>query len=553
MCGIAGIFGTGDRRLVEKMTRAIKHRGPDDEGYYVDENVSLGHRRLSIIDLKSGRQPITNEDGTAIIVFNGEIYNHASIRKKLEKNHEFKTRTDTEVLVHLYEEEGINMLHFLDGMFAFALFDAKKNTLFMARDPLGIKPLFYAVVKDCLVFGSEMKSIFASELVTASLDINSLKERAVFDDYFIGENTFFDGVKQLEQGHFLYANSSKDFSIHDFWKTDYSERKQGISFSEKKVLECLKKSVSDRLMSDVPIGTLLSGGLDSSIISAIHRELIGDSEEMHTFSVSDETGSEDFRIANKVAEHLGSKHHEFFFGKDEILEFLPSFVYHLEDIEYGIIYNYFLNKETKKHATVVLSGNGSDEIFAGYERFKNILGFKKKLVENARKLLPFERKNVLEVVNSIQSVQDLLEFEQLKGQLSNFQLAVTDRNSMAFGVEVRVPFLQKDLVSFSNSIPLKQKIFNGTEKYVLRKAASRLRLPLEVIKRKKVPAGLENTTPKAIPDFEKYCKKMLKNRKKRVYDPYIRKPGKLVCMDVLFQMYVENCGKKPSFCVEEMY
>jgi asparagine synthase (glutamine-hydrolysing) len=545
MCGIAGVFGAGDKTAVRRMTNALKHRGPDDFGYFFGENVSLGHRRLSIIGTnRSGRQPIFNEDKTVAVVYNGEIYNFRELKKSLEANHEFYTDTDTEVIVHLYERFGLDFVKHLEGMFAFALFDFKKKRLVLARDHMGIKPLFYAKTKGGVVFASEAKSVFASGYLKPEFEPRSVKEKLVFGDYFLGSKTLFKKLNQVPPQCIVVAQKNS-VEVVPYARRSYTKKISSEAVASKKVFSLLRQSVESRLLSDVPLGTLLSGGLDSSVVAAMHREVAGDDADIMTFSVTDEEGSVDSENARIMAQHIGSRHFEYTFSAEEMKKHFPKFIYHLEDTEYGIMYNYFLSKYTKKHATVVLSGNGSDEVFAGYKRFKKIDSLKKNWRALAKKTEIHDRELAGEI-ESVKTKTDLLKFEQNRGQLSNFQLAVVDRTSMASSVEVRVPFLQKPLVEFANSLDMGLKIKNSEEKFILRKAAAKLKMPKSIVSREKLPAGLANTNPQTIPEFEAYCSELARKRKKTPFDRFLRNDALKISFDVLKHIYVENEGQFPS-------
>lgn len=544
MCGITGILGIKDKRMITRMTQSIKHRGPDDWGFFLDEDISLGHRRLSIIDLEGGKQPIYNEDKQIAIVFNGEIYNFKALRDGLEKNHTFYTNTDTEVIIHLYEEYGLDFVKYLEGIFALAIYDRNKKILVLARDHMGIKPLFYAKVDGALIFGSEIKSILMSGLFQAEINENALKEKYVFENYLLDDQTLFKRIRQVNQSALLVVKGVDDICEIKYTKREYTSKISDEALAKKKVLDILKKSVNSRLMSDVPLGTMLSGGIDSSVVACLHRELVGD-KSLHTFNVTDSCGSDDSRKAKLVAESINSTHHEFVFDFQDIIENLPSFVYHLEDVEYGIIYNYFLSKGTKKFATVVLSGNGADEIFGGYDRYKNVEKTKNNFMSDINGIGLQNFTQGKKTVASLKTLNDMLAFEQNRGPLSNFQLSQLDRLSMAFGVEVRVPFLQKELVTLCNNIDPKLKIRNGVEKYILRKAVSKLKLPSIIKSRPKVAGGLANTTPVVMPKFEAYCKKLVENKKGK-YDRFFKKPGKKVCFDLMRHIFIEEDGKIPK-------
>ncbi|MEK6973472.1 MAG: asparagine synthase (glutamine-hydrolyzing) [archaeon] len=554
MCGITGLFGINDKAVISKMNDSIKHRGPDDYGYFFGENISLGSRRLSVIDLKTGKQPIFNENNSIVIVFNGEIYNFKALREML-KGHEFRTKTDTEAIVHLYEEFGLDFVTYLEGMFAFAIYDIPKKKLILARDYVGEKPLFYCQTKETLLFASEMKALFASGLIKAEFDEQAIKENFIFDKYILDDRTFFKGIKSLLPGTMLITDSTGKLSFKQFIKKDYSITERNENHIKEKLRSLMSESVDSMLISDVTLGTQLSGGIDSSIIAALHRQILGKDAEIHTFTAIDTIESEESRMAKLVANEINSIHHEFEFGAEDIVKELPSFVYHLEDIRYGIVYPYFLNKGTKKYATVALSGQGADELFCGYEIFQKIEEYKKQLLEKVKIAQVDDPERYLEMINSIKKEVDLLQFEQTRGQLSNFQLAFVDRLSMAFGVEVRVPFMHRKIVDYANKIDPALKIRNGEEKYMLRKAFSGLGLPKAIISRKKVAAGLANTSPKSMPEFESYCEKLVKGSKQGKYDIYFKNnPAKKVCFDLLKEIFVERNAVKPvNFSLTELY
>jgi asparagine synthase (glutamine-hydrolysing) len=274
--------------------------------------------------------------------------------------------------------------------------------------------------------------------------------------------------------------------------------------------------------------------------------------EIHTFSVTDDSYSEDSKKAKLMAKHIGSNHHEFIFETNELFDKIPSYIYHEEDINYGIIYSFFLCKFTKKFVTVVLSGNGSDEIFAGYERYKGLRSFKSHLNKGLNSS-DMGHGKYTKTVNGINNQNALLEFEQSRGQLQT-QLKWADRFSMAYGLEARVPFLSKALVDYANKISMNLKIKNGVEKHILRDAAKSLKMPETIRKRPKLTGGNANSMPKAIPDFERYCKKLMPRRKKHVYDRYFDNPAKIVCMDVLNHIFVKNqCQPPNGFGLNDLY
>jgi asparagine synthase (glutamine-hydrolysing) len=341
MCGIAGVLGSeircGDLNL---MLSRLAHRGPDDRDKCTHNCAKLGHVRLSIIDVEGGRQPMFNEDGTICIVFNGEIYNHRTLRTSLESAHTFTTHTDTEVILHLYEEFGEKCLTLLDGMFAFAISDANRG-LFLARDPLGIKPLYTSWQGDCVYFASEIKAI--QDLV---------------DDY-----------EEFPAGHYYLTGCGQQ---RYFCVGDMESKAPVEECALTQVRRLLETAVIKRLMSDVPLGVFLSGGLDSSIIAAIAAKHV---PNLKTFSVGTDD-SEDRACADICSEFLGTDHYEKTYSLDDMLAALPKVIYHLESYDAALVRsaipNYFVSKLASEHVKVVLSGEGADELFSGYHYLKDL-------------------------------------------------------------------------------------------------------------------------------------------------------------------------------------
>tara|TARA_B100000315_G_scaffold50893_1_gene45440 strand:- start:1923 stop:3875 length:1953 start_codon:yes stop_codon:yes gene_type:complete len=371
MCGICG-FNWDDKTLIRSMTNILSHRGPDDFGYYIDKNVSLGHRRLSIIDLsKNGRQPIYNEDKSICIIFNGEIYNFQEIKSELEKaGHDFYSDTDTEVIVHAYEEYGINCLNYFNGMFAFAIWDSNQKKIFMAVDRLGIKPLYYIKIGNKFLFASEIKSLLQYKEIKKKINKKSLIDYLTFR-YTPSEQTIFEGIKKLKPGHYLVYNKGK-VDVKKYWDVNINKVvNKPVDYYEELVLENLKQSVKRRLISDVPLGAHLSGGLDSSIIVALMKTL-GNSK-IKTFSVSFEAKEpfNESRYANMLADYYGTDHQEIVVKSDS-MKLLPKIIWHLDDIDSDptLIAQYLLSEHTRKKVTVVLTGEGADELFGGYDEFR---------------------------------------------------------------------------------------------------------------------------------------------------------------------------------------
>ena len=377
MCGIAGIFQFDRQRPVQEsvlaaMNQTIFHRGPDEAGLRVDRNVGLAMRRLSIIDLQTGHQPLSNEDGTIWIVFNGEIYNHASLRGPLEaKGHRYRTHSDTETIVHLYEQYGADCVHHLRGMFAFAIWDGAKKRLFCARDRLGIKPFYYSLDRNRLIFASEIKALFEYPGMKAELGDAVLPEYLAFG-YLSGTGTMFAGIQKLPPGHFLIAEESGEVRIEPYWDLpqDAEDGGKPAIYYARGYRALLAEAVESHLMSDVPLGVLLSGGLDSSVVAALMQQKRRD--PILTFSVGyPEVESSELPMARTVAAHLSTQHHEVQVTGDEFFDALPRLIRQEDEpITWpSSVSLYFVCRLAREHVKVVLTGEGSDETLAGYGRY----------------------------------------------------------------------------------------------------------------------------------------------------------------------------------------
>ena len=376
MCGICGLLNFDraqevDGQVLASMNRQIIHRGPDDEGFFRVENVGLAMRRLSIIDLAAGHQPMSNEDGTVWIVFNGEIYNHQELRPGLEaKGHRYRTRSDTETIIHLYEEYGRDCVSHLRGMFAFAIWDAAKRRLFCARDRLGIKPFYYHLDGQRFLFGSEIKTLLAHPSLRAELDRSVLPEYLAFG-YLAGEGTFFKNVRKLMPGHTLEIGEHGRHEIQPYWDLAAPhEEERPRKYYVDTYRELLEQAVSTHLMSDVPLGVFLSGGLDSSVVAALTTRLRR--SPIETFSVGySESAYSELPFAKAVASHLGSVHHEVRIGWQDFMDAMPRLIWHEDEpiVWPSSVSLYFVAKLARERVTVVLTGEGSDETLAGYTRY----------------------------------------------------------------------------------------------------------------------------------------------------------------------------------------
>jgi len=373
VCGITGIVRADgkaiDRQLLGRMNQAIRHRGPDDDGFYFSDGVGLAMRRLSIIDLKTGQQPIHNQDRTAWIVFNGEIYNYRELRKRLEDlGHEFYTDSDTEAIVHAYDQYGTDCPKYLRGMFAFAIWDERKKSLFLARDRVGKKPLLYAEVNGKLVFGSEFMALLAHPDVSREVNFEAIHHYLSFI-CVPAPLTAYRAIKKLEPGHSLLWRNG-EVKIERYWQLDFS-RKTNLSETDagERVVELLREAVRVRLMSEVPLGAFLSGGIDSSAVVALMAQ--ESPEQIKTFSIGfDEQDFSELHHARRVAEHVGADHHEFMVRPDA-MEILPTLIEHYGEpfADSSAIPSYYVSRETRRYVTVALNGDGGDECFAGYQRY----------------------------------------------------------------------------------------------------------------------------------------------------------------------------------------
>lgn len=528
MCGIVG-FNWEDKKLLRAMIKSLTHRGPDDDGLFSDSKISLGHRRLSIIDLsKKGKQPIFNEEGSICVVFNGEIYNFKELREDLEKKgHKFKSDTDTEVIVHGYEEYGENICSYLDGMFAFAIWDSRNKNLFIARDNIGIKPLYYYFNNGKLIFASEIKAILNHKIpreINHTCLTNFLNLR-----FSPGDKTIFSNIKKLPPGHSLNYNKS-GLRIKNYWKFPKLSSKNNPSV--KKVDSLINKAVEKRLLADVPVGVFLSGGLDSSTIVAHMSKL---TDKIKTFAVGFDKEINETEYARIISNHFETDHKDIILDK-EIVSFLPKVVWHLDEplSDPAALPTYLLCKEVSKNVKVALSGEGGDEVFGGYSSFnysnyieklnkipytvrkrfapllskastkanypyKQMLGVtseilnSKSLRESYEKLfyLPFGKKELefLRGKSQKQVLEKYLKNNQLKDAaihfyfkewLPNDLLMKVDKMSMANSLEVRVPFLDLKLISYFSGLNHKYK----KNRFLFRKSIKEI-LPKKILKRKK--------------------------------------------------------------------
>lgn len=522
MCGIAGIYHFRSGNPVEgsrikRMCDAMVHRGPDGEGQHIDGAIGLGHRRLSVIDLAGGQQPMANEDGSVHVSYNGEIYNFQELRSNLiARGHRFNSRSDTEVLVHGYESFGSDVVPQLNGMFAFALWDAKARRLLLARDRFGVKPVYYAIVDGgTLVFASEVKALLASGLVHPELDNEGLAEHFTFQNNY-GDRTLYRGVKLLEPGSVLTCTPD-GIRTERYWDFSYElETGRSEAYYVEGLRERFETAVQRQLVSDVSVGSYLSGGMDSGSITAVAAREI---RPFHTFTcgfdtsqVSDFEAQFDERVdAELLAKMLDTQHHERHIFANDMVDLLPRVVNHLEDFRVGISYQiYSITELISDFSTVVLSGVGGDELFAGYPwRYEQILGakstedFDDTYYQCWTRFLDDDQKKGLfsgDLVRSLSGFSSRDLYDEVAADAPSDPLnralyfdsktflqglfVVEDKLSMAHSVETRVPFLDNDLVDFVSKIPPELKFKDGEIKYVLKEAMAGL-LPKETLWRRK--------------------------------------------------------------------
>ena len=558
MCGICGIVdmhGNIDREVLARMARAIRHRGPNDEGFYVMPDntavaVGFGFRRLSIIDLATGNQPISNEDRTVWVVFNGEIYNFRSLRRDLEqRGHQFSTNSDTEVIVHLYEEMGPRLVERLNGMFAIALWDEAQQALMLARDRFGKKPLYYADLGGTLLFASELKSLVEHPRCPAELDLDALS-RYLALEYIPAPYSIIQGIHKLPAGHRLRWDRGT-VRIERYWKLELSAdappRPDAEYVDEFRTL--LREAVHRRLISDVPLGAFLSGGIDSSSVVAMMAQALP-AHAVKTFSIAfGERSFDESGHARRVAEYFGTDHHEAAFTPEVMVDLLPEVTEWLDEPfgDASILPTYLLSRFTREHVTVALGGDGADEFLAGYptfvaERFARLYRVPRLLhanvilplvdrlpVSTANFSFDFKLKRFLRGASSDDDVRHAIwlgsftpdeqarllsaaardpfaeqreTFARSSGDavtrlidlyattyLPDDILVKVDRASMACSLEVRAPFLDVDLVEFLGRVPSRLKLHGLQTKHLLKRAMADI-LPPGIAARPKKGFGI---------------------------------------------------------------
>ncbi len=548
MCGLVGYLGSGDRDILEAMARSLRHRGPDEDGHFVEGDVGMAHRRLWILDQAQGRQPLFSEDGRVVAVCNGEIYNHLELRVELQsRGHRFATLSDAEVLLHLYEEQGPGLVERLEGMFALALWDRPHRRLVLARDRLGIKPLHYWTDGTRLVFGSEIRALLAHPVVPRHLDRDALDQYLTFD-YVPAPRTLFRGIRKLPAAHTLVCDS-RTIRLERYWEPRFQpERGVPEDEWEERFLSELRASVRRHLMADVPLGAFLSGGLDSSTLVALMAEC----GPVRTFSVAfQEESFDESGPARRVAARFGTEHHEEVFTAARCCELLPHLPQVLDEplADASILPTWFLSRMARPHVKVALSGEGGDELLAGYPTYpaahlaEALRRLPRPLLRALRALaerLPVSTRNWsldfrikrflrhLEEPPGPRQVlwvgsfsptekagiygplmqehhdtfapldtlpgEDLdltsrLLLQDLRLYLADDLLTKLDRASMACSLEARVPFLHPPLVELTTRIPPELKLRGLTGKRLLKRATRRL-LPRDIRLRPKKGFGI---------------------------------------------------------------
>ncbi len=610
MCGICG-FNFENKALIKQMCTLIEHRGPDDEGYYIDSAVSIGMRRLSIIDLNTGNQPQHNENNDMWIVFNGEIYNFRELGEHLEeKGHKFYTKSDTEVILHSYEEWGKDCVKKLRGQFSFCIYDANKGLLFLARDHMGLKPLYYYIDDEKFIFSSEIKSILTHS-IERKINFKAL-------DFYLSLRyvpfnlTLFDGVFKLPPASYMIFNlKTKQINVKKYWDINFDTfNNKSIDVLAKELQILIEDSVKVRLISDVPLGAFLSGGLDSSAVVAFMSKYMN--SPVKTFSVRFEEGApiDESKYSQFVADYYNTDHTELLV-RFPSYNLLPELIWHLDDLiaDAAIIPVYLMAKYAKEKMTVALTGDGADEVFAGYsseyraqryELFKyipqNLLDFSLKFYdhipfhkmqlflsylyssksemdryfrfilkvpdEEKRNMIPFKTINMKQLItDKLPRNLDLVNkfsLWDLKYQLPSQYNMKIDKMTMAASLEARTPLLDQKIISFSTTIPSELKFNGKIDKYIFRLAMRDI-LPSTILKRKKtgfgtpvsfwLRKGLKEVSGSILESLEK--RKILKSRyikvvkRNRSNHLYMDRAWNLIMFELWYETFLENDAVKP--------
>lgn len=554
MCGICGYIHldrskNASEDILKSMASTLSRRGPDDTGTYIKNNIALGHKRLSIIDLRTGHQPMSCSDGSMWAVYNGEIYNFKEMRSVLQaRGHVFRTNSDTEVLLASYKEYGEDCLKHFNGMFAFAVWDSAKETLFLARDRFGKKPLYYACLDNQFIFASELKAVLKHPSVKKEIDLDGLKKYFSYE-YIPAPYTIFKNIKKLEAASKISVRGYRQSSPEAYWDIDLNRKNQyTVIETKEKLFDLFRESVRKRLISDVPLGVFLSGGIDSSSVVAMMSDLMKP-KDIKTFSIGfKESGYDESEDSRLVASYFGTDHREEILDQSVMIEVLPEILDYMDEpfADSSIIPTYLVSRFTRKHVTVALGGDGGDELFAGYPSFKaHKLDYYLRIVPDFLKAKPLEitaslmpasktksyiqrfakglsfpeslrhqvwigaftpsaQKELFSKSNSAGllnkdvynltqkffekartlDVLDRAAYIYMKMYMTDDILAKVDRASMANSLEVRAPFLDKDFVEFAFTIPSELKMRGFSQKWILKRAMEK-KLPPEIFKKPK--------------------------------------------------------------------
>lgn len=565
MCGIVGFTGDRNDSLLRAMNQAQSHRGPDDEGYFVRDNVNLAMRRLSILDISGGHQPMENYSGSTCIVFNGEIFNAPDLRKQIRNKYPFKTdHSDTEVLIALYDIYGTEMLSFLDGMFAFVIYDRPRNRLFGARDPAGIKPLYYSTINDNFAFASELKSLLHLPKISKTINFQSLYDYISFQ-FVPAPMSILKDVRKLSPGTYLdYNLKDKQLNIRKYWTlTIIPDESKDKEEWHSVIKQELRAAVKRWTLSDVPVACSLSGGLDSSALVGLFYQ--SGLTDLQTYSLgiegADKGEYNELAFAREIAEKWGTRHREFLLNPETVLSDLPVMAYHLDEPYGGGLPSWYIYKMMKGNVKVCLTGTGGDELFGNYGKYKyiektNALRRKLTIIKNCRNMPlknvwlalnnpngyffwkycdDFTKRQIVfspDIINRVSPTEIMIEREWRKTGLKNardiyplidFQyqlpeefLHVTDRFSMAHSIEARVPFCDKLLIEKVFKIPARLRTCANDPKLFLRDIVSDL-IPEHILKARKKGFILP---------LELWTRNQLKPVLEEVFNPsYVKKQG----------------------------
>ena len=530
MCGIGGMLGNPDSAIIERMNSIMHHRGPDGNDVWVDENISLGHTRLAIVDIDGSDQPILSQSGN-VLVANGEIYNHQKIRTN-NTQYPWNTNGDSETILALHEsaiaksqtilsaKQHATWISQLNGMYAIAIWNPKDKQLILARDPMGIKPLVRTEVDGSLLFASEAKALRAHEGHIPQIDELALIARLAWE-YPLDGTTLLKGVAQVRPGTVeTWSLDESGFAILTGKANVEMQKVDPASdwypdTEASKLLESFVVSVEERLMSDVPVGIVLSGGLDSSLVAAVAHEAAERSSNPvpACWTVAESEENPDWQAAELVASTLELEHHQHILQEDSFDKMLPDLAWHGEDLDVTVLFFQPLFEKMSQSVTVGLCGQGADELHAGYPRYRD-LNNHSSVIQSRLDSINHSSKSIIEegqlpvgdyyycndhsATAHTSSLDEFLQFELDGGQLSNFQLRLVDRHSMAHSLEVRVPFLGKSHRQASHKLPMNWRLPPSMEeKAALRRAADLTKLPAEIVRRPKLPAGTA-TSPKLL-------------------------------------------------------